>query len=127
MPLFSVQMDVGPAGEPAAGEFDHLATHVHAVNFAKHFGQRSGDPARAAANLENLHLLGVPALADVGHVVEDFLLHGLAAESAELLVGPLFPLGEDVEPGVLAGAPVPVGFHLPELLLQRNRGHLRPL
>ena len=66
---------------------------VHAVDFTEHFGQRPSDPAGAAADLEDLHLLGVPALADVGHVVENFLLHGLTAEAQELLVGPLLPLG----------------------------------
>ena len=97
------------------------------MHFAEEVGERPRDPSRAAADLEDPHLPGVLALADVGHVGEDLLLDGLPAGAEELLVGPLRLSRDDVEAGVLAGALVPVRLHLLELCFLIDRIHLAQL
>ncbi len=118
-----IQVDVGPAGQRAAGTVDHLAADVHGVDFAEHLGERPCDAARAAANLDHLHPPGVSTLADVVHVREDFFLHGLPAGEEELRVRPVLLAGSDIEAGILAGALVPIRLHLLELLVAADRLH----
>ena len=118
-----VYVRVRAARERLSGAFDHLAADIDAVNLAENPGKSSCDPPCPAADLEHLHLLRIPSLADIRQIGQDLLGHRLAAGFEELLVRPLFFSGSDVVAGVLAGPLIPVALHLLELVFQAEILH----
>jgi hypothetical protein len=97
---------------------NHFTAYVHRVYFAEEFGKRFGDASGAATDLEYPHTGRWLSLADVAHIGQDLFGHGPFAGGKELLVGPLGVRRIYVVAGILAGALVPIGAHLLQLVLQ---------
>src|ERR1039457_4116872 len=95
-----VDVGVGEGGDSLAGVADHVAADIDGMDFAEEAGERSGDAAGAASDLENLHALGIFALADIAEVVEDVVAEFSLAGLIKLLVGPLRLAGGHVVAGV---------------------------
>src|SRR5690242_14360537 len=62
-------VSVGKSNNCFPGLTDHFAADIDGKNLAEESGKSASYPSRAAADLEHAHLLGIPALADVAHVV----------------------------------------------------------
>jgi len=119
-----VDVSVGEGGDGLAGVADHVAADIDRVDFAEEAGERSGDAARAATDLEDLHALGIFALANVAEVIEDVVAEFLFAGLVKLLVGPLLLAGGHVVAGVFLRPPVPVPPHVAEMAGNPRFSHL---
>src|SRR5260370_18216149 len=85
------------------------------MNRTEEAGESECHAARAAADFQDLHGLGVFALADVLKVVQDLFFERDPAGLEELCIGPLGLARDYVMAGVFARAPVPIAPH-PEKL-----------
>src|SRR5208283_722261 len=110
-----VDIGVGEGGDGLAGMANHVAADIDGVDFAEETGERSGNAAGAASDLEDLHALGILALANIAEVIKDVVAEFLLAGLVKLLVGPLPLAGGYVVAGVFLRAPVPIPPHLAEM------------
>jgi hypothetical protein len=119
-----VDVSVGEGGNGLAGVADHVTADIDGMDFAEELGERSGDAAGAASDLENLHGLGIFSLTNIAEVVEDVIAEFVHAGLVKLLVGPLLLAGSHVVAGVLLRSPVPIPPHLAEMAANPRFSHL---
>jgi len=119
-----VDVGVGEGGDGLAGVADHVAADIDGMNFAEEAGQRSGDAAGAASDLEDLHALGIFSLTNIAEVVEDVVAEFSLAGLIKLLVGPLRLAGGYVVAGVFQCTLVPIPPHLAEMAANPRVSHL---